>query len=220
MKSETARQAYVRLMRERAEAIDSFTPQQREVVLLSELIKDECLDGVVTPNGDGFPVGALVMGIKPKGRLLLQQLEREELDASVIVKHREAFKSLDRRELSAMDDKALAAWQSDFKQDEPEWRVAEHEWQRRIVATQIRAGRWAIAFALFGVIVGAFLHWSLSSWHPFDKQRRSPDVQAQTKTNSTTQQQQQPTATPTQSTPQPIPVAPVVPGQTTPPPKP
>jgi hypothetical protein len=220
MKNETARQAYIRLLRERADFPDSLTSEQRDLVLNSELIYGEYLDGVVNPNSSGMFPSSVIVGLpKSKGRLFLQQLEKEELDASIVQKHRESFKSLDRRELSAMDDKALAAWQSDFKQDEPEWRIAEHEWQRRITATQIRAGRWAIAFALFGVIVGAFLHWSLSSWHPFDKQRRSPDVQAQTKTNSTTQQPQ-PAATPMQSRPQPFQVAPMSPIQTNPPPKP
>jgi len=219
MKNETARQAYIRLLRERAEAIESLTPDWREVVLRSELIKDECLDGDVTTNHDGFPVATTVMGIKPKGRLLLQQLEKEELDASVILKHREAFKSLDRRELSAMDDKPLAAWQSDFKQDEPEWRIAEHEWQNRITTKQIRAGRGTAFIALAGVVVGVFLTSFLLSWRPFDKQRLSPSVQAQTKTNSTTQQPQ-PTATPIHSAPPPIPAAPIAPGQTNPAPKP
>jgi hypothetical protein len=191
MKNETARQAYIRLLRGRAEATDSLTPEQREVVLFSELINDEYLDGDVGENGSGFPVRATVFGIKPKGRLLLQQLEIEELDASIVQKHRESFKSLDRRKLSAMDDKSLAEWQGDFKQDEPEWRIAEHEWQRRITATQIRAGRWTTALALFGVIVGAFLQWSLSSWHPFEKQQRSLDVQAQTQAD--TKPNQQPT---------------------------
>jgi hypothetical protein len=206
-------------LRERAEAIDSLTPEDREVVLLSELINDECLHGVVILNGEGFPVNAKGMGIKPKGRLLLQQLEKEEFVTSVIQKHREAFKSLDRRQLSRMDDPAFAKWQSEYKQDEPEWRLGEHEWQRRITATQIRAGRWATAFALIGVVVGGFTQSFLSSHRPFDERRNPPNVQTKTKVNGQTQQQR-PASAPIQATPQPLPLLPIAPGQTNPPSKP
>jgi len=101
------------------------------------------------------------MGIKPKGRLLLQQLEKGELDASVVGQHREAFKSIDRKQLSAMDDKTLAEWQSQFKTDEPQWRLAEHEWQRRLTAEQILAtmwsARWQAWFGIAAAAIGALL---------------------------------------------------------------
>jgi hypothetical protein len=157
MENETARQAYIRLLRGRAEATDSLTPEQREVVLSSELINDDCLNGDVGENGSGFPVRATVFGIKPKGRLLLQQLEKDELRDSLVQRHRETFKSLDRRKLSALDDKSLAEWQSDFKQDEPEWRIAEHEWQRRLTAEEIKALRWAAIIGICAIILGALL---------------------------------------------------------------
>jgi hypothetical protein len=131
------------------------------VVLLSELINDQCLTGDVVSNSDGFPVQTVTTGIKPKGRLLLQQLQREELDASVVRAHREAFKSLDRRGLSVMDDPTLAKWQSDFKPNEPEWRLAEYEWQRRLTVEQIRAtvsaARWQAWFGIAAAVVGALL---------------------------------------------------------------
>lgn len=173
MENETSRQAYIRLLQARADKIDSFSAPQRDTVLVSELIRDGCLEGDVTTNHDGFPVQTITFGMKPKGRLLLQQLIKEELDNSSISQHREGFKSIDRRHIAAMDDKALAAWQSQFKQDEPEWRIGEHEWQRRITALQIRHGRWAIAFTLIGVVVGAVLTRSLSAWHPNDKKPQS-----------------------------------------------
>jgi hypothetical protein len=164
-RNETARQAYIRILRERVDKIESFNPKQRDVVLYAELINDECLDGVVHPNGSGFPIGYSVMGIKPKGRLFLQQLQKEELDASVARTHREAFTSLDRRWLSEKDDLSLAKWQSDYKPDEPEWRLAEYEWQRRLTEQQIeatmKAARWkawsAVASAVIGAILGAVL---------------------------------------------------------------
>jgi hypothetical protein len=139
MQNETARQAYIRMLQKMAETIDSLPPKQRDANLYSELINDGCLEGQVYKNGSGVPIDAVMMGMKPRGRLFLQELEKAELDASLIQKHREAFRSLDRRGLSTMDDKSLAAWQSEFRQDEPEWIIAEHEWQRRLTTEQIEA---------------------------------------------------------------------------------
>jgi hypothetical protein len=161
MQSETARQAYIRILREMADRIDSLPQDRRDVNLRSELINDGCLHGNVIPNGSGIPAHTIQMGIKPKGRLLLQQLQKEELDASVTQMHREAFQSLDRRGLSGMDDRSLAKWQSDYKQDEPEWRLAEHEWQRRLTAQQIKAtidaARWQAWFRILAVLISALL---------------------------------------------------------------
>jgi VanZ family protein len=60
-----------------------------------------------------------------------------------------------------MDDPTLAKWQSEYKQDEPEWRLAEHEWQRRLTAQQIKAtmdaARWQAWFRILAVVIGALL---------------------------------------------------------------
>ena len=76
-------------------------------------------------------------------------------------RHQADFKNFDRRELEKMDDKALSLWQSDFEQYEPQWRLAEHEWQRRLTAEQImatmRAARGQAYIGLAGVIIGALL---------------------------------------------------------------
>lgn len=73
----------------------------------------------------------------------------------------EAFESFDRRELSKMDDKALAVWQSMFDPDQPQWRLAEYEWQRRLTADQIsatmKAARGQAYIGIAGVIIGALL---------------------------------------------------------------
>jgi hypothetical protein len=75
--------------------------------------------------------------------------------------NRAEFKTLDRRELAKMDDKALAQWQSDYKSDEPQWRLAEYEWQRRITAEQInatmRSARWQAWFGVFAALIGGVL---------------------------------------------------------------
>jgi hypothetical protein len=73
--------------------------------------------------------------------------------------HEEEFKSFDRRELFRMPDKMLAEWQSKHQTHEPQWRLAEHEWQRRLTAEQIRAslivGKQSALFAVIASIVGA-----------------------------------------------------------------
>jgi hypothetical protein len=174
--------------------VDSLNPKQRDVVLVSELITDECLEGSVQLNGSGLPVNAITLGIKPKGRLLLQQLEKEETDASLIRKHRDEFQSVDHRQLSVMDDKTLAAWQSNFRQDEPEWRIAEYEWQRRITAKQIRAGRWNAFLALAGVVVGALLTYLLSADPRLGEVNGSSNPPALNPTSRKTNNQQQASA--------------------------
>jgi len=90
-------------------------------------------------------------------------IERTEaaMAAGKRVKHKEQFEEFDRRELAAMDDKALAKWQSQFQTDEPQWRLAEHEWQRRLTAEQIRAtltsARWQAWFGIAAAVIGALL---------------------------------------------------------------
>jgi hypothetical protein len=73
----------------------------------------------------------------------------------------EAFEKFDRRELAKMDDKALAVWQAMFDTDQPQWRLAEHEWQRRLTAEQIaatmRAARGQAWFGIAGLFIGALL---------------------------------------------------------------
>jgi hypothetical protein len=203
MKTETARQAYIRLLRKLSDATDSLAMPHRDVVLISELIKDECLDGTISTNSDGFPTRTETMGIKPKGRFLLEKLEKEELAEALFQQHREAFKSIDRQKISEMEEKTLAEWQSNFDQNEPEWRLAEYEWQRRITAKQIRAGRWTTGFALLGVVIGAFLQSFLSSWHPFNNQIAVTAIHQQTNADSKINRQQPETA-PIQNKPKPI----------------
>jgi hypothetical protein len=73
--------------------------------------------------------------------------------------HKDEFKNFDRRELFRMPDKMLAEWQSKHQTHEPQWRLAEHEWQRRLTAEQIRAslivGKQSALFAVIASIVGA-----------------------------------------------------------------
>jgi hypothetical protein len=83
------------------------------------------------------------------------------IEGQIRMGHVQDYEKFDRRELAKMDDKALAKWQSGFENDEAQWRLAEHEWQRRITAEQIRAttsaARWQAWFAIFGAIIGSLL---------------------------------------------------------------
>ena len=67
------------------------------------------------------------------------------------------FERLDRRALIKMDNKELAAWQAQQKPDSPHWILAEFEWQRRIMAEQIRAGYNAALIGIIGTLLGVAL---------------------------------------------------------------
>jgi hypothetical protein len=60
-----------------------------------------------------------------------------------------------------MADKEVAEWQAGFEPAEPQWRLAEHEWQGRLIAKQIHAAHrqawFGIAAAMIGAIMGALL---------------------------------------------------------------
>jgi hypothetical protein len=82
-------------------------------------------------------------------------------------RHVEELKKLDRRELIKMDDVALAKWQSGFASDEAQYRLAEHEWQRRLTAEQIsatmRAARGQAWFGIAAAIIGVLLTLAVQS---------------------------------------------------------
>jgi hypothetical protein len=117
-------------------------------------------------------------------------------------KDSEDFKTLERESLSSMEDKALAAWQAEFTADQPQFRLAEHEWSRRIADRQIaashatarRAALWGAISGISGALAGVFLAWILSGQQPPTIQRRQ-NVQPQNSAQPTAQQsQQQPVA--------------------------
>jgi hypothetical protein len=72
-------------------------------------------------------------------------------------RHREDLKNFDRSKLSGMNDRDLAAWQAGFEPSEPHWRLAEHEWQSRLIAKQIRAAHWQAWFGIAAAVIGALL---------------------------------------------------------------
>lgn len=70
------------------------------------------------------------------------------------------LRDLDHRALAAMDDKALATWQTGFSSDSPQWRLGEHEWQCRLMARQIAAMDRSARRTLWGALGGAVLGFS------------------------------------------------------------
>ena len=81
-KKDTARRAYIELLREQVGGLDSLPPDRRESVLYAELIAADYLSGVTRRDQDGFPSGNIIQGITVKGRLFLQELEERERQRS------------------------------------------------------------------------------------------------------------------------------------------
>jgi len=81
-KKETARRAYIKLLRERVEALDSLPPDSRQTILYAELIAGEYLSGVTRTDENGLPNGNVIKGLTVKGRLFLQELEAKEDERS------------------------------------------------------------------------------------------------------------------------------------------
>lgn len=65
------------------------------------------------------------------------------------------FRTIDRRMLTNLDDKALTEWQSKFPDSSPHRILAEAEWNRRLLVDQIRATKHAAWIGVWGTIFGA-----------------------------------------------------------------
>ena len=76
----------------------------------------------------------------------------------------EEFKSINRRTISKYSDKELASWQSEYQPDSPQFILAEHEWQRRLMADQIKGSRFAAYIGIIGTIIGAVTTWLITKW--------------------------------------------------------
>jgi hypothetical protein len=80
-KKETTRQVYIRVLSEHASNIDTLPLDVRDDVIRSELWRGEYLDGVVIMRSDNsdLPKTVSIRHVLPQGRLLLEQLKREEV---------------------------------------------------------------------------------------------------------------------------------------------
>ena len=105
-----------------------------------------------------FGAGKLVPLDSDQGRQIKAEIERAKTPRE---RHAEEFKTFDRSELFGKSEKDLAAWQSRHSIDEPQWRLAEFEWQRRItkevVEATVFAARVQSWFGIAGVVIGVLL---------------------------------------------------------------
>jgi len=75
--------------------------------------------------------------------------------------HRDDLATFDHRELSKMDTKALAAWQSQFEPDEAQWKLADHEWQTRRSGFTRKIAIAALIISFLSLVLSVW-----SYWHP------------------------------------------------------
>jgi ABC-type dipeptide/oligopeptide/nickel transport system permease subunit len=84
--------------------------------------------------------------------------------AEELKKQIEAFSSFDESSLVGFNDKRLAQFQADHLPESPQHALALHEWNRRLVARQVKATRFSAVVGLVGVVIGSFLGWVLASY--------------------------------------------------------
>ena len=85
--------------------------------------------------------------------------KREEELAKCI----EVFASMDESSLFKKGDKQLAEFQSAYPPESPQYALSLNEWNRRLVARQIRATRFAAFIGMLGTVLGVVLGWLLAS---------------------------------------------------------
>jgi len=69
----------------------------------------------------------------------------------------EEFESISTLFVASKTDKELALWQSKYPQDSPQHIIANHEWQRRLNAEQIKSNRFSAYIGIGGVVLGFLL---------------------------------------------------------------
>jgi hypothetical protein len=74
-------------------------------------------------------------------------------------RHKDELRTFDPLRLKQMDDRSLAEWQSQFEQSEGQWRLAEHEWQRRAGVNTRRIALAALGVSIFSLIWTAWVYW-------------------------------------------------------------
>jgi hypothetical protein len=81
-KEDAARRAYIELLRERVNALDTLPSDRQKSMLYAELIAAGYLDGDTHTDQYGVPDGNVIIGVTVKGRLFLQELEAREREQS------------------------------------------------------------------------------------------------------------------------------------------
>jgi len=78
----------------------------------------------------------------------------KQLSRSVL---KDKLSSISNKSLSKMSDADLAFWQSSFDFQDPRYRMAEHEWQRRLIVSQLKSTRFAALLGVLGTLLGVVL---------------------------------------------------------------
>jgi hypothetical protein len=74
---------------------------------------------------------------------------------------RTAFESTDREAFAKLSDKELAEIQSRFEPYDPQYILASHEWNVRLVSRQLNATRFSTWAGIGGTILGVLLGYLL-----------------------------------------------------------
>lgn len=74
------------------------------------------------------------------------------------------FESLDRRAFSKLSDKDLAKLQAQYPVASPQYVLADHEWQRRLVVEQAKTSRLVALVGIVGTLLGAIVGHLLTKW--------------------------------------------------------
>ncbi len=67
------------------------------------------------------------------------------------------YGELTEAQLAAKTPKELAAWQAEYPPESPQHILASQEWNRRLIATQVRWMQFSVIAGLAGVVIGAVL---------------------------------------------------------------
>ncbi|WP_156473637.1 hypothetical protein [Neptuniibacter marinus] len=70
---------------------------------------------------------------------------------------RHEFEAVDELYISKLSNKDLAAWQSQFSPNNPQYIVASHEWQRRLVVEQVKTSRVTALMGVLGTLLGVIV---------------------------------------------------------------
>jgi len=77
---------------------------------------------------------------------------------------RQDFGQLGPKDLAKLSDKELALFQSNYPNDSPQNVLANHEWQRRLIAEQAKTSRLVALVGIIGTLIGVLAGHFLSKW--------------------------------------------------------
>lgn len=114
----------------------------------------------------------------------INNIESQIIETESRKKRFEEFESISVLFVASKTDKELALWQSKYPQDSPQHIIANHEWQRRLNAEQIKSNRFSAYVGIAGVILGFMLSSSYEIYKDSRKENE-PSVATSKPTNET-----------------------------------